>query len=207
MEELLNYYSNLLIVQYNGKPKAKATIELFTNVMFANLIFQQIQNAFDWKTAKGQQLDIIGKWVGISRDYLSSSYWGQTYFSYPSSSSLVPTDTTDSQQHGYSDYSTFDTDTGNVLTYNDIQYVAQSLSDEDYRTVIGLKIIKNSINFTAKNIDDAIWDYFNGQVYTTWAPQEIIYNYPASMTTLIEVCNYKGVLLAPTGVQITLRTI
>lgn len=207
MEELLLYYSNLLIVQYNGKPKAKATIELFTNMLFMNLIFQQIQDSFDWKTAQGAQLDIIGKWVGVSRDYLSSTHWGQTYFSYPSSASLVPTDLTDIQQHGYSDYSTFDTDTGNVLTYNDIQYVAQSLSDEDYRTVIGLKIIKNSINFTAKNIDDAIWEYFNGQVYTTWAPQEIIYNYPASMTTLIEVCNYKGVLLAPTGTEITLRTI
>lgn len=207
MEELLIYYPNLLIVQYNGKPKAKATIELFTYLIFVNLILLQIQNAFDWKTAVGTQLDIIGKWVGVSRSYQGLLYWNDTFLSYPDADQLTPNDTTDTLQHGYSTYVTYDTDTGNVLTYNNLGFVEKKLEDEDYRTVIGLKIIKNSINHTAKNIDNAIWDYFNGQVYTTWDEHEIIYHYPETMSNIIEVCNYKNVLPAPTGVTITLRTI
>lgn len=225
MDELFLYYANLLIVQYNDKPKAQATINLFTYLIFVNLIFQQIQNAFDWKKAKGQQLDIIGKWVGVSRDYLASTYWGKKYFAYPKSNQLVPDDETDNLQHGYSDYSTFETDTGNVLTYKDLSFVEQQLDDDDYRIVIGLKIIKNSINHTCKNIDDAIAYYFaekdsdgnvilnpdgtiyNIRVYTTWDAHEITYHYPADMTVIMEVCNYKNVLPAPTGVSIVLREI
>lgn len=207
LQQLKEYYSNLLIVQYNGKPKAKATIELFVDLLFANVLILQIQDAFDWKTAVGVQLDIIGKWVGVSRSYNGSLYWGNTYLSYPKSSQLVPNDNTDSLQHGYSDYSTFDSDTGNILTYNDVGFVEQSLNDDDYRVVIGLKIIKNSINHTAKNIDDAIWEYFNGEVYTTWNAHQLTYHYPADLTTIIEICNYKNVLPAPTGVSILLNQI
>ena len=207
LQQLKDYYSNLLIIQYNGKPKAKATIELFVDLLFANVLILQIQDAFDWKTAVGAQLDIIGKWVGVSRSYNGSLFWGNTYLSYPDTDQLVPDDNTDTLQHGYSDYSTFDSDTGNILTYDDLGFVEQQLSDADYRTVIGLKIIKNSINHTAKNIDNAIWEYFNGDVYTTWSPHQITYHYPASLNTLIEVCNYKKVLPAPTGVSILLSQI
>lgn len=205
--QLKDYYSNLLIVQYNGKPKAQAHIKFLVDLVFANVLLLQIQDAFDWRTAVGVQLDIIGKWVGVSRNYNGSLLWGNTYLSYPKSNDLVPMDETDALQHGYSDYSTFETDTGNVLTYKNLGYVEQQLSDDDYRTVIGLKIIKNNINHTAKNIDDAIWEYFNEQVYTTWDDFEITYHYPASLTTIIEVCNYKNVLPAPTGVSIVLREI
>lgn len=207
MEELLNYYSNLLIVQYNGKPKAKATIELLTYIMYANLILLQIQNAFDWRVSEGVLLDIIGKWVGIARNYQGTLFWNQTFLSYPRTSDLVPTDKTDNLQHGYSDYSTFNDNDGATLTYKNLGYVEQELSDDDYRTIIGLKIIKNSINHTCKNIDDAIWEYFNEQVYTTWDDMEITYHYPQSMETLMQVCYYKNVLPAPTGVSVVLRTI
>lgn len=207
MQTLKDYYSNLLIIQYNNMPKAKATIELFTYLTFVNAIFLQIQNAFDWKTAIGKQLDIIGKWVGVSRSYNGALYWGDTFYSYPSWNSLTPTDTTDELQHGFSTYETFDDDEGGTLTYNSIGYVEQQLSDDDYRVVIGLKIIKNNINHTCKNIDDAIWEYFNGQVYTTWDAHEVTYHYPSSLSTIIETCNYKNVLPAPTGVNIILRTI
>lgn len=207
LNNLLDYYANLLIVQYNGKSKAAKTIKMLANLILVSLLILQIRDAFDWKTAVGVQLDIIGEWVGITRKYNGSLYWGKTFLSYPDSEDLVPIDKTDNLQHGYSDYDTFETDTGDVLTYQSLGFVERSLSDEDYKIIIGLKIIKNSINHTAKNIDDAIWNYFGGQVYTTWEPLEIVYHYPASLTTVMEVCNYKNVLPAPTGVSITLREI
>ena len=208
LNSLLDYYANLLIVQYNGKSKAAATIKMLANLILANLLILQIRDGFDWRTAVGVQLDIIGKWLGITRDYKGSLYWGNTFLAYPRANQLVPDDETDTLQHGYSDYETFETDTGGVLTYESLGFVEQSLSDDDYRVVIGLKIIKNSINHTAKNIDDAIWEYFNGQVYTTWDnPLEVTYHYPESLATIIQVCEYKNVLLAPTGVSIRLSQI
>lgn len=208
MEELLKYYANLLIVQYNGKPKAKATIEMLTKIIYGVVdtpLFLQIQNAFDWKTAVGNQLDIIGKWVGVSKVYQGLLYWDKTFLSYPSWDELTPTDNTDNLQHGYSDYDTFDVDTGGTLTYNELGFVEQELLPEQFRTVIGLKIIKNSITLTAKNIDDAIWNYFEGQVYTTWEPMKITYHYPSDLETVMTVCKYKNVLPAPIGVSIDLK--
>lgn len=208
LNNLLEYYANLLIIQYNGAKKASATIKMIANLILANLLILQIRDGFDWRTATGVQLDIIGRWLGVTRDYKGSLFWGDTFLSYPKSNQLTPDDLTDTLQHGYSDYSTFETDTGGVLTYDNLGFVEQSLNDDDYRVVIGLQIIKNSINHTCKNIDDAIWSYFNEQVYTTWDnPLEVTYHYPASLATIIQVCDYKNVLPAPTGVSIRLSQI
>lgn len=208
LNNLLDYYANLLIIQYNGKKKAAATIKMIANLILANLLILQVRDGFDWKSAVGVQLDIIGKWLGVTRDYKGSLFWGNTFLSYPDSDDLVPNDNTDTLQHGYTDYTDFEIDTGGVLTYNSLGFVEQLLSDDDYKVVIGLKIIKNSINHTCKNIDDAIWDYFEQQVYTTWDnPFEVTYHYPATLATIMEVCEYKNVLPAPTGVSIKLRQI
>lgn len=201
LKQLQEYYSNTLIIQYNGKPKAKATIEMLVQLVYMNAILMQIRDAFDWRTAVGKQLDIIGKWVGVSRIYQRNNMIGKTYFAYPGWD-----DSTDSLQHGYSDYDTFTSDTGNDLTYNELNALEASLDDDEYRTVIGLKIIKNSINHTAKNIDDAIWEYFGGQVYTTWSDYEITYHYPAELTTIIEASYTKNVLPAPIGININILT-
>ena len=342
LKQLEDYYANLLIVQYNCKPKATETIKLLVNLVYVNMILTQIRDGFtlesaeisitnyiddigitnavvnkfifqeqidnkegyyvfyydgsNWKfnnsnvtlstygititgtaaegdtitikytpyTADGVQLDIIGEWVGISRDYIGSEVWGKRFFSYPAYN-----DTTNSlQQHGYSTYDTYRTaDTvitpvyivgttdyasdwlsttdggspltparrsfyqiktegdfydqiygwngtqyvesvsGYVLTYADLQTSGAHLSDDDYRTVIGLKIIKNSINHTVGEIDKAIWEYFGGQVYTTWQPHEVIYHYPSSLTTIMNICKDKNVLPAPTGCKVTIGVI
>lgn len=203
---LLDYYSNLLIVQYNGKPKATAFIKLLTNMILANMIIMQIRDGFDWKTAIGKQLDVIGAWVGVTRNYNASASWDNTYLSYPSYGTFTIAED-DPQRGGYSDYETFDDDNGGVLTYKDLQSNSQKLDDDNFRLVIGLKIIKNSINHTCGEIDKAIYDYFNQLVYTTWdIPYVVVYHYPQSLSTIINICLNKGVLLSPTGVEIQLSS-
>lgn len=63
------YYSNLLILQYHGKPKAKATIETTVGLLPDQLILE-VLNGFDIETAAGKQLDILGEYVGVDRYYL-----------------------------------------------------------------------------------------------------------------------------------------
>lgn len=159
LKQLKKYYSNLLIIQYNGKPKAKATIELMTKLIWSNMALLQIRDGFDWKNAKGVQLDIIGKWLGISKNYNENNTWNNTYLSYPAYGTETVAES-DVLRGGYSTYSDFDTLEGGMLTYSDLQADSQMLDDEDYRTVIGLKIIKNSIEHNQGNIDEAVGLYF-----------------------------------------------
>lgn len=64
-----SYYSNLLIMQYHNKPKAKATIEATVGLLPDDLIME-VLNGFDIETAVGKQLDILGEYVGVDRYYL-----------------------------------------------------------------------------------------------------------------------------------------
>ena len=202
LNNLLDYYANLLIVQYNGKPKATATIKLVADLLWARMILFQIRDAFDWRTAVGAQLDIIGEWVGVTRFYNGQLYSFHPWFSFVGWNSNP-----DNLQGGFSTFSTFDNGNGGFLTYSDILPTQNRLNDEGYRIMIGLKIIKNSIQATCKNIDNAIWDYFNGAVYTVWGDNTLTYYYKEPLAEIIEVALAKNVLPCPTGIEIDLKEI
>ena len=42
LDQLKEYYANLLIVQYNGKEKASSTIKMLVDLVLANLLILQI---------------------------------------------------------------------------------------------------------------------------------------------------------------------
>lgn len=66
-DDLKSYYSSLLIMQYNQKPNAIATIQALSGAAVADDIEGQVKAAFDLDTAIGKQLDILGGLVGVSR--------------------------------------------------------------------------------------------------------------------------------------------
>lgn len=199
---LKDYYANLLIVQYNGKQKAKSTIKTFVDLFFANMVLMQIRDAFNWTTAVGNQLDIIGKWVGCSRFYNGQMFDTRPWFA------LIDWNyQPDNLQGGFSTFENFDNSQGGFLSFEDIQSTQYKMNDEGYRIMIGLKIIYNNINHTAKPIDDAIWQYFNGKVYTVWEEQTLVYVYPPEMRDVLQVAQYKGVLPCPIGCNLLLREI
>lgn len=68
ISDLELYYSNLLAAQYRQKPKAVATIQLFVNWALMQLLPLQVQSAFSITSGVGVQLDILGKYVGVTRN-------------------------------------------------------------------------------------------------------------------------------------------
>lgn len=199
---LIDYYANLLIVQYHNKPKATATIKLLAKLLLANLILLRIRDCFDWKTAIGAQLDIIGKWVGISRFYDGQKFEEEAWFA------LIDWDRGgDNLQGGFSTFSDFETLEGGFLDYPNLFITQNQLSDNMFRQVIGLKIIKNNINCTEREIDNAIWNYFKGKVYTVWEPHVLAYYYPSDLRGLFSIALSKEVLPCPTGCKIDIREI
>lgn len=66
-QELIDYYANLLILQYRQKPNAYAMIQTLVKPVIMDQLPAQVEAAFEIDTAIGVQLDVIGEYVGISR--------------------------------------------------------------------------------------------------------------------------------------------
>lgn len=75
VEEIVQYYIDLLIMQYRGKAKAEATIESLVTNVIADQLPLTLQDAFDIETAVGAQLDILGKYIGVERRILTFTEW------------------------------------------------------------------------------------------------------------------------------------
>jgi len=77
-DEILDYYAGLLVFQYQDKPKAYAMIRDFVAPFVLNQLPITIQNAFcvgsnliadtTYPSAVGDQLDILGKYAGVTRN-------------------------------------------------------------------------------------------------------------------------------------------
>lgn len=69
-QDIINYYANLLIIQYKGKPKAYATIQTVVTPVIMDQLPTKVMNAFNLigsSPAVGVQLDVLGKYVGVKR--------------------------------------------------------------------------------------------------------------------------------------------
>lgn len=66
-QSLINYYANLLVLQYRQKPKAYATVQLLASLGIIDQLPIAIQAGFSLDAATGVQLDVLGKYAGVSR--------------------------------------------------------------------------------------------------------------------------------------------
>lgn len=67
--EIAAYYANLLLAQYITKPRAYATITTNVTPIIMDQLPLAVQNAFNMDgSAGGQQLDVLGKYAGVSRN-------------------------------------------------------------------------------------------------------------------------------------------
>lgn len=144
-------YENLLIIQYADKPRAKATIALLVNQY--KKVFDLIESfdiSFDLDSAKGKQLDTIGKIVGISRNI--EGVIPKIFFGF----SLNP----NARSFGNAPFYTLDQE----------KYSATQLNDLDYRFFIKMKIAKNHAKATMsdddnRNLNAVLIAMFEGYAY------------------------------------------
>jgi hypothetical protein len=64
---LQEYYSDLLILQFKGKPKAEATIKAVVKPIIIFELAEAVKNGYNIDTAIGVQLDVLGKYIGLRR--------------------------------------------------------------------------------------------------------------------------------------------
>lgn len=161
--DLITYYVNLLIIQYNDLPKAEATIALIAQTILADGIVEDIQNAYSVDTAVGAQLDVVGKYQGVDRyfpaidldDYFSFITYDEV-LSLPSSPPRFGFST-------YADYGNFSYN--GTLTYGDIITTSNALNDDDFRTLIRLAIKNNNSDYSMGEIDAALFELFGTKIH------------------------------------------
>lgn len=196
LSEIIDYYVDLLIIQYHDKPRAAATIRALAELTLSNGLAFDIRDGFNVDDAVGAQLDIIGKYVGLDRFYKGQDFDG--YFS------LITYDEVDIpplDRIGFADYTDFDTKTGETLTYADIISQDLVLDDDAYRFFIKLRIVQNNSNHSHKSIDDSLWEFFGEDVVAdSQGNMHMIYFVSSALWQKAIIALQKGVLPRPMGV-------
>ncbi len=199
VQSLIDYYVNLLIIQYNSKPKARAEIALYAKVLLADGIFFDVLNGYNLADAEGTQLDVIGIYVGVSRYYRDVSLID--YFSMPSYEDSPTTP----PQYGMETYATFagDDDLNGTLTYDSIIATNNQLIDPYYRTILQLKIILNNMNYSNKAIDAAMWQFFGTAIRPEdMGDMRMAYFITANPTPVMLAAIYNDMLPSPMAVGV-----
>lgn len=207
VEQLVDYYVNLLIIQYTSLPKATQTITLLAEIMMASGVFLDVENAYNvypefGPTAVGKQLDVIGKYVGVDRFYTAIdlvNYFATVLYSQAGSLPSSP------PAFGMSTYADFtDFAYNGTLRYGDIVTSENALNDTDFLTLIQFMILCNNMNYSAYSIDNALWEIFGAALHAeTTGHMEMTFFILGPITTLISVILFKGLLPVPMGVGFT----
>lgn len=170
MEDLIRYFTNLLILQYKNKPRAKATIETLTRNAFSdtqNNIFPiEVQNAYNLDTAVGKQLDVLGKYLGYDRILpipIDNTFKFAEY-----DGSINP-------EQGYSEYN----DNKTTYPYAEYRYSTYDyyyMENAPYRKVLKMISYLKGKPLSLGNINDALEYAFNGDIYVVEKDKEIEYH-------------------------------
>lgn len=156
-QELCDYYVGLLVIQYSNLNNALATVEAHITALLQNQIADQLRNAFDLATAIGAQLNILGEYVGISREafgLVPGDYW-----SLPSVNDTLP--------NGFFGWaSIYDASPPTIqwLQLIDENALAYTLTDAQMQQLIGLKAALSSCDMGLADIDNILYSYFGTYV-------------------------------------------
>lgn len=184
----LNDYLNLITSQYQGKSNYTQVVSTSCQPFVDNLkSFNKIPRLYDLTTATGSCLDVIGQWVGVSRQ-LNEPIVG-VYFSF------------DDEAVGF--------DAGVWKGPLDPETGITNLPDEFYRLAINAKILNNNWDGTidsAYNITEVL---FNSLGYDMFIEDKADLTMNLGLVTLVSIVPLTMALftsgkfnIKPIGVQI-----
>ena len=175
MKKTKEYFSNLLILQYKNKPKAKATIETLVEKTFGDVsgkIFPiEVQNSYNLDEAVGKQLDIIGKYIGYDRTLAFPIGNNFVYEEYDES--INP-------DKGYSEYFE-EKDTYPYAEYRYSNYDYYSISDVAYRSVLKMISLLKNKSLSLGNIDEVLYEVFGNNIYVVDGNKQIEYHISSTL--------------------------
>lgn len=194
INEVIESYINLLILQYRDKPNAVQQIKDYVAGVFSDGLIFNVRDAFNIDTAVGKQLDILGKYIGTDRsgEQFSVNFNQNLFSAVDSPSQLVPT------AFGTVSEAQFPLIDSHILNEDDYETI-QILNDDVYRFVLKLKIIQNNITHSESAIDTAMNDVFEGRLIPSGidGSMTMVYIVQDDILTTTETAFKKGVLPRP----------
>lgn len=191
--ELILYYVNLLIIQYRTLPKASDHIAALIKQLMIYDLMIQVRDGYNLDDAIGIQLDILGKYLGITR-IVTGAVFTRDYFGMVEYGDTAPFD-----HEPFIEY-------GDPVP--DIQWLRYEeslsiLNDEEYRFILKLRRNKNNTNASNKDIDLLMVEFFDGTgTFTDNEDMTISYIFDAGIERLIIIAEAEGLLPKPAGVEI-----
>lgn len=179
MEKTKKYFSDLLILQYRNKPKAKATIETLAELAFSdtegNIFPIEVQNSYNIDNASGKQLDVIGKYLGYDRIL---NFHVNEVFTFDEYDESVPLSL------GFSDYLK-DKNTYPLLEYRYETFNYYTISDDTYRKVLKMLSLLKNRPLSLQNIDEVLEEVFEGLIYIQEQDKAITYHIAADLYSVL----------------------
>lgn len=195
--ELINYYVNLLVIQYKTLPNAQGTIQALATEVIANQIYNQVLNGFQLSTAIGNQLDILAQYVGAPREIHGYSP-SIPYFALYSYLTIPPSNV------GFASYSDTSDPVDNWLSYA-TSLTTYVLSDGQLRLLIAYLIAIHKSDTTISDIDLILQTFFG--TYATLTDNEnmsITYTHQlADPNFLFSIIDQLNALPHPAGVTVS----
>lgn len=189
-------YKTYLIEQYANAPKAVGTVELMAQTALIDFIELTVQDSFNIDTAVGVQLDVLGKYIGFSRQVNFPVQRNFFKFYNP----LFP----DRPQVGFTNY------TDPTVNANSSFYLYQYANgqiyfvpDDQYRILLKLKIILNHSNNSLASIANSLYATFGTNILCIDSQNMILtYFVYAAADPVIKIALQAKLLPKPMGVSI-----
>lgn len=195
--ETIEYYKDLLLYQYINLPKARLVIDAAVRSAVVDLLPIAMRDAFDIETATGDQLDIIGEYVGLSRIVpiqVDRDYFVFDDYEMPLTNPVGFTSWEETLQN--IDGSTYNY----VLSVNSWS----TLEDSEYRLLLKLKVILNASSNTTYEIFSLLQDFFgNDLVFFDGQDMTISYLVTSNIQRIVSIAYDVGLLPKPMGVFIS----
>ncbi|MEX3859626.1 DUF2612 domain-containing protein [Paraburkholderia sp. BR10923] len=189
-------YADLIIWQYRGQPRARAHAQLIDSMVAPTWSgFQAMLGTYDIDRAVGISLDVIGRIVGVSR--ILAGALPRKFFGFEDNPYAGPF------QHGQ-------TPGGVWYRYGAALSDSASASDDEMRTLIRLKVIKNYQTGTLPNLMQALTVLLGGpfaNANDNYDMTVTIYAISSRVTPFVRfVLERMDILPRPVGVRLILNT-
>jgi len=203
--ELVQYYVDLLIIQYRGQEKAPQHMAAFLENLTIYELIREVENGYNidenlGPVAVGVQLDVIAKYVGANRivtgiDFSRTYFGSADYGTYPSILEVS----------GSPDYGEINPPDAQILTYNSDQESLYSLTDSELLIIIKLKIAQNNSNHSTAEVDLILEEFFAGSViFTDNENMTGSYIFGEDVRRLVGIAQTENAIPKPAGVGYTL---
>lgn len=195
-DELILYYQNLLLLQYR-KPKAQATISALVGLLMIFDLIISVRDGYNLDTAVGVQLDVVGKYLGITRVVkgfpLGTNHWGYIiYTATPPVPGIEP----------YSKYSS-GPGVGSFLSYFDGEDT-YTMDDDEFRAILGMALRRRNTDASLQTIDNVLFPVFGTNYRAYEGPMVINYKVQTALSRFAQIAQGANMFPHPMAVKTTL---